>query len=121
MTWKQRKVSDVTVVILTAAVAIVGFSASAGAFGGHEQITRDAFADPANPRQFLRRGVLETINEQHAFMDRNWPTLRDPTPNRARINGTSTTASSTRPSTTSTAATTSCAPEWPRTRRSTRH
>jgi hypothetical protein len=81
MTAKRRTRSVVAVAVLTAAAAAVwiGGEQNAGAFGGHEQITRDAFA----PGPFLRRGVLEVINDQHAFMDRDSVGIGDSFPNSA--------------------------------------
>jgi hypothetical protein len=68
------------VVVLAAAVGAFSVAQNAGAFGGHKSITVDAFDDPTHPGQFLRTGVLEVINEQHAFMDRG-ATLFPPTSN----------------------------------------
>lgn len=67
----KRRRSGVAAAVLAAA-AVGGFSVAqdAGGFGGHKQITVDAFDDPTHPGQFLRTGVLEAINKQHAFMDR---------------------------------------------------
>ena len=70
MTAKQRRRSGVAVAVLAAAAVGAFVAQDAGAFGWHDSITRDAFDDPTAPGQFLRTGVLERINEQHAFMDR---------------------------------------------------
>jgi hypothetical protein len=80
MTAKQRTRGGVAAAILAAAIGGCSAAQNAGAFGGHESITRDAFDDPRAPGQFLRTGVLEVINEQHAFMDRG-SSVSHPHPN----------------------------------------
>lgn len=54
--------------ILIAAL-LVAFAGDAGAFGGHDNITRAGFADPTGPGMFLRSGVVKDINAQHGEMD----------------------------------------------------
>jgi hypothetical protein len=58
------------------AAALGTFAVDAAAFGVHKEITEAGLSDPTAPRSFLREAILDDINEQHDFMDDDFPSGR---------------------------------------------